>query len=266
MSSTDFRTLFSRHISEGDIQLLEEIWKIVVREELKVGEEVSQVWFWRLVNLYSEQQRQYHTNKHLVQGLLRILEVLGDRESANYEKKSLVMLVLTLFFHDAIYFPMRKDNEEVILSIFHILFPKIWLIFLTFYQNSILLFLEFSGEVNLETSLSDQISNTIILTKKHLDAGLEDTEGLEQIFLDIDMSILGASQEDYKVYIDEIRREYSQMKDIQFQKGRLQFLKSLKNKKIYRSSRFMEMNEQAKNNIQWEIIKIETELDRQADL
>ena len=93
-----------------------------------------------------------------------------------------------------------------------------------------ILFKEFAKEINLEKKIQEKIEKIIILTENHLKVDLEDKNSMEQLFLDLDMSIVGSESEEYLEYSKKVRKEYSHFKDSDFFKGRLAFLESIKGK------------------------------------
>lgn len=98
------------------------------------------------------------------------------------------------------------------------------------------------------------------MTKEHLKERDLGPRSLEQIFLDIDMSILASDSKTYKIYSQNVRQEYIHFEDQDFRKGRGAFLKGLIEKKIriFKSDLFEELNEIAWKNIQNEIKELES--------
>ncbi len=70
---------------------------------------------------------------------------------------------------------------------------------------------------------------------------------------DIDLSILGASPEDYAAYRDAIRCEYSAVPEGKFTAGRLSILRRFLSQRIYTTAFFEQLEKQARLNIQEEI-------------
>src|SRR5690606_31119292 len=54
---------------------------------------------------YAETHRHYHTTQHLMECLATFAELAGLADSPH-------AVELAIWFHDAIYLPMRSDNEE----------------------------------------------------------------------------------------------------------------------------------------------------------
>ena len=61
------------------------------------------------MSYYGEDWRHYHTLRHLYS----CFEILGEFEDDKFSEDEKAIVYLTLFFHDIIYVPWRKDNEEV---------------------------------------------------------------------------------------------------------------------------------------------------------
>lgn len=71
------------------------------------------------------------------------------------------------------------------------------------------------------------ISTKLILATDYKNFKDEYSE-LQQILVDIDMSILGRNSSVYDLYAENIRKEYSQFTDESYKKGRIEVLKSIK--------------------------------------
>ena len=77
-------------------------WQTVWRE--LGAAKVDELLFHQLVACYSEPHRKYHTTRHLEECLSHL-----DRVRSEAERPGEVELAL--WFHDAIYDTLRKDNE-----------------------------------------------------------------------------------------------------------------------------------------------------------
>src|SRR5438445_1363039 len=62
-------------------------------------------WYERLMTVYAEPQRHYHNQQH-------IAECLTEFDQALHLARRPVEAELALWFHDAVYDPIRGDNEE----------------------------------------------------------------------------------------------------------------------------------------------------------
>lgn len=137
----------------------------------------SEKWWNLILHNYSEPQRYYHTLEHISELLKPIKDF--QLNLAEYQ-----ILVLSIFFHDLVYNPQSNQNEE----------------------DSLKLFLDFSQEVNLHEEISQRVQEFIIATKTHINSN---NDPLLDLFLDLDLSILGADPLRFERYEKEIKKEFS---------------------------------------------------------
>ncbi len=142
---------------------------------------------------YNHPQRFYHNLTH-------IETLISQIEQLSLSEKDYTILINVALFHDVIYKAGRKDNEYK-----SALFAAHWL--------SIL---------HLETSTSEMICDIIRSTKSH-----KSSNSLTQLFLDIDLSILGENQKKYSVYRKQIRREHTYIPNYLYKIGRKRFLNTI---------------------------------------
>ena len=113
VSSTDFRARIAGQVTEEQFGTIRECWFSATKD---LPQEFATVWFWKLVQLYSESWRKYHNLQHIFELISKISDV-----RKNYEREGITglvsaeehFLILTAFFHDAIYTPTSKLNEKV---------------------------------------------------------------------------------------------------------------------------------------------------------
>jgi predicted metal-dependent HD superfamily phosphohydrolase len=180
---------------------------------------------------YQEPQRSYHT-------LLHIYEMIQNY--TNYQEhipgeKYKFIVYMSILYHDIIYFPMNKDNEEESVS---------------FMKTSLSPFV--SGPVIAE------IGSFVLATKSHkIPEDLVDTEARNAmaLFLDLDLLILGASPDRYSEYSRQIRQEYSEYSEVDYCSGRKKVLESFLTKDVVFYSEVIrkDFEEIARNNIANEI-------------
>ena len=101
-------------------------------------------------------------------------------------------------FHDVIYIAGRKDNEQKSADV-----AAFWLTKLNFEPNQIQL-----------------ISEIIKATTTHKSSNF-----ITQLFIDMDLSILGESEIKYLEYKAQIRKEHAQIPNCLYKIGRKRFLK-----------------------------------------
>ena len=139
---------------------------------------------------YMEPHRGYHNLRHLSE-----LFVLYD----DYKTllKSPKAVLAAIFYHDAIYDPAAKDNEE---------------------QSAELARKDLTA-MGFEPEFVDRVAQLILYTKTH-DCPATDNDA--KLFLDMDMAILGAKPDRYASYIKGVRQEYAMYDDKSFYAARLQ--------------------------------------------
>jgi predicted metal-dependent HD superfamily phosphohydrolase len=175
-----------------------------------------------LVSRYSERHRHYHRLEH-VNACLELLDEISDSIA------NLFNIEAAIWFHDVIYDPEKKDNEEKSAK----------------YAKA---FLESIGLNSLE------IEHLILLTKHPSSPVTSD----EKYLIDIDLSILGANEELYDSYELWIREEYAPIPNFLYRKGRKEVLNSfVKLDSIYQTEYFYKKYEiQARQNIDHAIQKL----------
>ena len=228
ISSTDSRTQLHDLLGVDRFKMLQGQWSQSISKHVGNASTAAS-YFWRLVNLYSEPWRRYHTLEHICE----LLEGVGRLEDLKPEERE--YLAIAAFFHDAIYIPANSDNEA----------------------KSAELLRQFALETGFKDStLIDRIDKLIIMTKSHLDSNPSDL--LDATFLDLDLHILAAPSERYERYIVQVRKEYSCYTDEQFRSGRKKFLESLATKTLFKTDRFAPSESVAKSNIAKELQQLST--------
>jgi predicted metal-dependent HD superfamily phosphohydrolase/GNAT superfamily N-acetyltransferase len=189
---------------------------------------------WNLITeRYMEPQRHYHTLVHLDELLTHFSTVEQEMGSNTFSDRDSVLF--TLFFHDAVYDPHAKDNEE----------------------QSAVLFAQFSKN-KLPAPTIEKVSSFILQTKSHLSV-LESAPQDLLYFLDMDLAILGAPKERYIRYADEIRSEYKHVPHDLFAKGRSGVLRNFLGQRLFKTPFFRERLElRARVNLQWEIMRLKS--------
>lgn len=169
-----------------------------------------------LAEKYSEQGRFYHTLKHIAVCLREFREVeakLSDRHA----------VLMALLFHDLVYHPEAHQllaNETA------------------------------SWELANEICPLNAVVKHHILHTSHTYTGDKNTD--TDTVCDIDMAILGYSEQEFDDYEAAIRREYAFASDAEYQTGRLYFLRSvLAKERIFNSDYFYRKYEaSARSNIE----------------
>ncbi|WP_269236981.1 HD domain-containing protein [Flavobacterium flavigenum] len=188
----------------------------------KIGfnyKEINILWF-DLEKAYSGKSRHYHNLNHLKE----MIELFDLYKS--YIKNPDEIL-FSIFYHDYIYKASRKDNE----------------------LKSAELALKVLAENNsLDKNL---IFDAIYATQFHSHNSIEDINWL----IDFDLKILAKDWDDYKIYCNQIRKEYKIYPDFMYKPGRAKALKHfLENGFIFQTEEFRGLyEEKARANIEKEI-------------
>lgn len=83
--------------------------------QLQINNTDSYYWFSILRDFYSQFWRKYHTLNHIFD-FIKIFDEYNLTENAGKDKiiiEDKLNFYLAIWFHDVIYVPSRKDNEEV---------------------------------------------------------------------------------------------------------------------------------------------------------
>ncbi len=186
-------------------------------KRLGVADEISKNVFADLVSHYAEEHREYHN-------LLHIDRMLGWLGASGGNDDS---IELAIWFHDVIYNPLGHHNEA----------------------KSAQYFKEHFGSF-ISNALVDDVERLIMATDaRRLRTGMAD----ENLIIDIDLSILGSSPEDYAAYRDAIRSEYSDVPEADFVVGRRAILERFLSQPIYSTEYFARLESQARVNMEREL-------------
>ena len=161
----------------------------------------------QLVAAYSEPQRHYHTLQHL-------RECLAHFDAASALARCPAEVELALWFHDAVYEPQRKDNEERSAD---------WA------RASLL-----AG--GCAADVAERVATLVLATKAHVAAPGDADAAL---LLDVDLAILGAAPARFAEYERQIRAEYAQVPEAEFRARRRGVLQGfLERERIYLTPAF----------------------------
>ena len=170
---------------------------------------------------YSKSDRHYHTLGHLDNLLLELLPCRNQFRHWG-------AVIFAIAYHDIIYNTLKSNNEEKSAEVA----VKI---------------LTFHGCHPDQTNLCEQY---ILATKSHLKSEEEEIN----LFTDADLSVLGKDWEVYKIYSQQIRKEYSLYPDLIYNAGRKKVLEHfLGMPSIYKTDFFCSKYEKnARKNLQQE--------------
>ncbi|MFW6109612.1 MAG: N-methyl-D-aspartate receptor NMDAR2C subunit [archaeon] len=177
-----------------------------------------------LVERYNESNRYYHNLSH-ISSCLSEFSLVCDLAVNPFE------VWLALWFHDCIYDPHRRDNEE---------------------QSAMYLVKAIKGL--FENTMVNRISELILATKH-----CEKPKSLDmELVMDVDLVILGKPTYEFKQYEKNIRREYEWLSWEKYARGREIILrKFLERDCIYHTGYFREKYEtKARSNLMQSIKKL----------
>jgi predicted metal-dependent HD superfamily phosphohydrolase len=189
---------------------------------LNIGFEDSEIhrnWS-NLENVYSKKSRYYHNLTHLKE-MIESFETYCERLDNPQE------ILFSIFYHDFVYSASKKDNELKSAQ----------------YALSVL-----GEKSNLNKQL---VFDAICATRLHTNNPNQDISWL----IDFDLKILAKDWEHYKIYFEQIRKEYSIYPDFLYKPGRAKALKHfLQNEFIFQTEEFSGLyEEKARANIEKEI-------------
>jgi len=194
-----------------------ETWQTMLRA---LGASPEQDCFRELVAAYAQPHRAYHTGQHVMECLSLLAEYRSLAVSAPECE-------CALWFHDAIYEPMSKSNEER---------SAAWAV-------------EFLSCAGVAPESVERIRCHVLATR-HAETPAEPDS---QLVVDIDLAILGAARARYEEFERQVRREYKGVPAPLYRRGRAAILQSfLDRATIYSHAPLRERFEPtARDNLEW---------------
>ena len=208
--------------TESDLRFLNSGWRALAGRH-GLGDEAADRWLNLLTLDYSGPGRHYH-NLHHVAEMLRLLGHF-ESDAADY-----TAVRFAAWFHDAVYDTRSGTNEE----------------------ESAALAVRALEELRVPSPSITLTRQFILATKRHGAEGGPPDLGL---FLDADLSILGAPEETYLAYSEAIREEYAWVPEAAYREGRLKVLTNfLRRERLYYTEPLAERFEaRARRNLSNEI-------------
>lgn len=189
------------------VKTLYKSWIELSEKYFKDTSDIGLLWD-KIKNNYSSKNRYYHNLFHIAS----MLELASENKSEiqNYDE-----LLFAIWFHDIIYTSTSKKNEEKSAE----------------FANSVL------QNISTVHMNAHNIYQLIISTKKHQVLLEENTDNA--FLLDFDLSILGATWDDYKIYVQNIRKEYKIYPDFLYNPARKKVLLSfLDREKLFFTNKY----------------------------
>lgn len=182
---------------------------------------IQQLWN-EIEATYSHSKRHYHTLHHLEQLLNELLSVKEHIRDWN-------TVLFSVFYHDLVYNPLRRDNEE----------------------RSVVIMENRLQSIDVPADIIEGCKRQILCTQTHKPCNDHDAN----FFTDADLSILGQEESRYREYTAAIRKEYALYADNLYYPGRKAVLDHfLQLNRIFKTDSFFSKYEkQARLNLQGEL-------------
>ena len=169
-----------------------------------------------LEQMHSEAWRRYHDWSHPLR-MLRELASLGELPDRT-------AIAIAILFHDAVMVPGAADNEARSAA-----FCRLWM------------------------AEAGTVAETAAAMIPATDHKREPETAAAKLLCDLDLSILSASRDDYRAYVDGVRAEYAAVGDAAWAVGRSAVLEGfLRRPAIYRTAYFRDREAAARSNLQAE--------------
>ncbi len=199
---------------------LHKYWK-EVQDYFEITEESGRNLFDYILQPYQESGRHYHTLNHVYSLLLLI-----DKQELSADNR--ITLIITAFFHDIVYITGSSENETSSSD----------------FMNNCFINQEITHPVVTAAA------KIILDTQNH-----NSKDPLSQLFLDMDLSILGTDEKTYETYSKQVRQEFINTPFLLYRIGRKSFIKStLERSSIFYTKYFVDnYEEQAIKNLKNEL-------------
>lgn len=158
-----------------------------------------------LMKKWNEEHRFYHNLNHLEHMLTEIEALYNKKEIDENER---IILITIAFFHDVIYDPKSKTNEEDSVSYFNTCFIKRWL------SNQ--------EEINKRKGFVEQVKLSIMATKENTPP----SDKLSNLIWSIDNSIFAYAFSTLIEYEHEIYKEFQFVDYETYRMERVKFLQT----------------------------------------
>ncbi|GAO42486.1 HD domain-containing protein [Flavihumibacter petaseus] len=174
---------------------------------------------------YSRPARTYHNLQHLE-------DLFGELLAVKEQIQDWDMLVLATVYHDFVYNPLKKDNEE----------------------KSAKVAVDKLNLLHWPKDRAMACYDCILATRSHQPGNSSDIN----YFTDADLSILGQPSPVFAAYAANIRREYKFFPDLAYGPGRRRVLSHfLHMERIYKTPHFFDRYEKAaRENLQQEMLQL----------
>ncbi|TAH20229.1 MAG: hypothetical protein EAZ08_06265, partial [Cytophagales bacterium] len=175
------------------MKLITNIWEELADTYAMPKDESEKVWK-KLIQAYTHKSRYYHNLTH-------IEDLLGQAQTHQNHLQDRDSILLAILFHDVVYKASKSDNEK----------------------ESAVFAQKVMQAMTITAHKISKVYAYIMATKKH-EPATDDSD--LQFLLDIDLSILASTPTQYKLYTEQIRKEYSIYPDFLYRNGRRKAMES----------------------------------------
>ncbi len=168
-------------------------WLVLVSQFSSNEELHEQLWL-DIKNGYSQKNRAYHNLSH-------IKSMFGALHSLEANIVDLPILQFSIWYHDLVYNAMRKDNEQKSAE----------------YAQRVM------NQLGISKSRIEQAYQLIMITKTHEISADADKDA--PFMVDFDLEVLSREWPEYKLYTQQIRKEYWMYPTPIYRKGRRDAMK-----------------------------------------
>lgn len=184
------------------ISCIQAAWNVAFAPQLLriAATEHARASFSQLISAYNDPSRSYHSLTH-------VASCVRQAGEARWVKPRVA--TAALLFHDVVYDAKSKTNEE---------------------DSARLAAETIAALVSPEACApgaeldSGEVVRLILMTKAHAEPSDADADG--KLLIDIDLSVLGASDSEFDAYDAGIRKEYAHVPDDAYRAGRTAVLRS----------------------------------------
>jgi predicted metal-dependent HD superfamily phosphohydrolase len=184
---------------------------------LKIDQTTAETLWEEIVQHYAEGRRVYHNLGHLY-------DLFKKMDRHQEDVTDIKAVELAIWYHDIVYDPMSKDNEE----------------------KSAILCAKRLKTLGLDISFKEKVYKLIRSTKTHTIESWDNESDKKdnEFLLDLDLSILGSKGDKYVKYTSQIRREYNIVPAFLYFSGRKKVLKNfLEKERLFKTNSFYEKYE-----------------------
>ncbi len=204
-------------------QSLNTAWTKLISQFTEDAQLITNTWQ-QIQQHYTEDNRAYHNLTHINNML---------QEAAKFDQKitDKEVVLFAIWFHDIIYDPLSKTNEK----------------------DSAELAKKILSQTNLSPERIQKCYDLILLTVKHQPEATAHLD--DKLLVDFDLEILSRDWANYKIYSEQVRKEYWMYPAPLFKSGRKKAMgKFLERSSIYQTPFYRETKEaKARENIKKEM-------------